>query len=74
MIDFSQKSNQSSKLDSPQLANIFKIGIYLSFLAISLLLILIFVEIPIEVQQIVVVVIGLLLFASFSAFKKIINP
>ena len=74
MIDISQKPNQSSKLDSSELTNILKVGIYLSFLAVSLLLILIFVEISVEVQQIVVVVIGLLLFASFSAFKKIINP
>lgn len=50
------------------------IGIYLSVLATALLLVLIFAPIAIEIQQVIVVVVGLLFLVSISTFMKIINP
>jgi hypothetical protein len=53
--------------------NVLKIGIYLSLMSVILLFILIVYDTPIEIQQVVVAIIGLLLLASFTAFKQVIN-
>ncbi len=50
------------------------IGIYLSLLAFTLTLLLIFAKIPLEVQQIIVIIIAFLILMSFASFKQIINP
>lgn len=50
------------------------IGIYLSILATGLLMILVFVPVSFEIQQVIVVIIGLLFFVSLSIFVNITNP
>ncbi|MFM7574936.1 MAG: hypothetical protein ACKO4S_17695, partial [Snowella sp.] len=67
--DYEQK-NQSI---SSELVNVLKIGIYLSLMSVILLFTLIIYDTSIEVQQVVVVVIGLLLLSSFTAFKQVID-
>jgi ribosomal protein L31 len=67
--DYEQK-NQSI---SSELVNVLKIGIYLSLMSVILLFTLIIYDTSIEVQQVVVVVIGLLLLSSFTVFKQVID-
>ncbi|MDJ0842869.1 hypothetical protein [Crocosphaera sp.] len=50
------------------------IGIYLSSLAFALTLLLIFAKMPLEVQQVLVILIAFLILMSFASFKQIINP
>lgn len=50
------------------------IGIYLSILATGLLMMLVFVPVNLEIQQVIVVIMGVLFLVSLSAFVKIINP
>ena len=65
-----EQENQSI---SSELVNVLKIGIYLSLMSVVLLFILIVYDTSIEIQQVVVAIIGLLLLTSFTAFKKVID-
>ena len=64
---------QENQSISWELVNVLKIGIYLSLMSVILLLILIVYDTSMEIQQVVVAIIGLLLLASFTAFKQVIN-
>jgi hypothetical protein len=65
-----EQENQSI---SSELVNVLKIGIYLSLMSVALLFTLIVYDTSIEIQQVVVAIIGLLLLTSFTAFKKVID-
>ncbi len=52
----------------------FVIGIYLSVLAFVLIILLIFVNMSVAIQQVIVIAIGLLMLISFSAFRQLIEP
>lgn len=65
-------NNSKKTLETNNLA--LTIGIYLSILATGLLMILVFVPLSLEVQQVIVVIIGLLFFVSLSVFMNITNP
>lgn len=69
----SRDYEQENQPISSELVNVLKIGIYLSLMSVILLFTLIVYGTSIEVQQVTVVVIGLLLLASFTAFKQVIN-
>jgi hypothetical protein len=72
-MDGSRDYEQENQSISSNLVNVLKIGIYLSLMSVILLFTLIVYGTSIEVQQVTVVVIGLLLLASFTAFKQVIN-
>jgi hypothetical protein len=72
-MDGSRDYEQENQSISSELVNVLKIGIYLSLMSVILLFTLIVYATSIEVQQVTVVVIGLLLLASFTAFKQVIN-
>ena len=69
----SRDYEQENQPISSELVNVLKIGIYLSLMSVILLFTLIVYATSIEVQQVTVVVISLLLLASFTAFKQVIN-
>jgi len=69
----SRDYEQENQSISSELVNVLKIGIYLSLMSVILLFTLIVYATSIEVQQVTVVVISLLLLASFTAFKQVIN-
>jgi hypothetical protein len=72
-MDGSRDYEQENQSISSELVNVLKIGIYLSLMSVALLFTLIIYDTSIEIQQVAVVVIGLLLLASFTAFKKVIS-
>jgi hypothetical protein len=72
-MEGSRDYEQENQSISSELVNVLKIGIYLSLMSVILLFILIIYDTSIEVQQVVVVVIGLLLLSSFTAFKQVID-
>jgi hypothetical protein len=67
---FPNNSQKTSKISNLGLT----IGVYLSILATGLLMILVFIPISIAIQQVIVVIIGLLFFVSLSIFVNITNP
>ncbi|MFM7438861.1 MAG: hypothetical protein ACKO2V_09690, partial [Snowella sp.] len=69
----SRDYEQENQSISSELVNVLKIGVYLSLMSVILLFTLIVYSTSIEVQQVTAVVIGLLLLASFTAFKQVIN-
>ncbi len=73
MINISQNSNQYNSSNSFKFQPVLLLYLSLSLLAIALLLVLIFFDIYNEIKQVVVVVIGVLLLASFVGFKRIIE-
>jgi hypothetical protein len=72
-MDGSRDYEQENQSISSELVNALKIGIYLSLMSVALLFTLIIYDTSIEIQQVAVVVIGLLLLASFTAFKKAVD-
>jgi hypothetical protein len=69
----SRDYEQENQSISSELVNVLKIGIYLSLMSVVLLFTLIVYDTSIEIQQVVVAIIGLLLLTSFTAFKKVID-
>ncbi len=69
----SRDYKQENQSISSELVNVLKIGIYLSLMSVALLFILIIYDTSMEIKQVVVAIIGLLLLASFTAFKKVID-
>ncbi len=67
---FSNSPEKTSEMNNLALT----IGIYLSILATGLLMILVFVPVNLEIQQVIVVIMGVLFLVSLSTFVKIINP
>ena len=72
-MDGSRDYEQENQSISSELVNVLKIGIYLSLMSVVLLFILIVYDTSMEIQQVVVAIIGLLLLTSFTAFKKVID-